>query len=67
MLLQVRKVTSKTRIDKQKCKKNIVSLHDSCLKNAKSMVVVLNILYFTDVETIFLVFVRWSEEKKLLL
>lgn len=31
------------------------------------MVVVLNILYFTDVETIFFVFVRWSEEKKLLL
>ena len=31
------------------------------------MVVVLNILYFTDAATIFLVFVRWSEEKKLLL
>ena len=63
----MRKVTSKTRIDKQKCKKNIVSLHDSRLKNAKSMVVVLNILYFMGAATIFLVFVRWSEEKKLLL
>ena len=31
------------------------------------MVVMLNILYFTDAATIFLVFVRWSEEKKLLL
>lgn len=47
--------------------KNIVSLHDSRLKNAKSMVIVLNILYFTGAATIFLVFVRWSEEKKLLL
>ena len=47
--------------------KNIVSLHDSRLKNAKSMVVVLNILYFVGAAMIFLVFVRWSEEKKLLL